>query len=131
MRTSPEAAQRILAPLLAAVDHHFCELGSVIQGLTRLQDDDPNTPLYWFLCKLTADAAERPNWLTCLDTDRHPDGTDPLSAVFLTLHWKDNVRHCRFLDGYALVVHAFFEALSTTSVVLDNYTRFLYRIGER
>lgn len=53
------------------------------------------------------------------------------SAVFLTLYWKDNVRHWRFLDGYAHLVHALFEALPPTSTVLDDYARFLYHIGER
>ena len=131
LRTSPEAAQRVLAPLLATVDRHSYELRFVMQGLTRLQDGDPNTPQYWFLWKLIADAVKRAKWLADLDTDRHPDGRDLLSAVFLTLYWKDDVRHWRFLDGYAHLVHALFEALPTASVVLDNYAGFLYHIGGR
>ena len=131
LRTSREAARRVLAPLLAASDRHSQELKSVMQGLTQLQDADPNTPQYWFLWELIADAVKRANWIARLETDRHPDGTDLLSAVFLTLHWKDDVRHWRFLDGYAHLVHALFEALPTTSIVLDAYARFLYHIGER
>ena len=131
LRTSREAARRVLAPLLAASDRHSHELKSVMQGLTQLQDADPNTPQYWFLWELIADAVKRANWIARLETDRHPDGTDLLSAVFLTLHWKDDVRHWRFLDGYAHLVHALFEALPTTSIVLDAYARFLYHIGER
>ena len=102
-----------------------------MQGLTGLQAADPNTPQYWFLWELIADAVKRAKWIARLDTDRHPDGTDLLSAVFLTLHWEDDVRHWRFLDGYAHLVHALFEALPTTSIVLDDYARFLYHIGER
>ena len=49
LRTLPEAAQRVMAPLLEAVDRHSRELQSVMQGLTGLQDADPNTPQYWFL----------------------------------------------------------------------------------
>ena len=131
LRTFPEAAQRVLAPMLAAVDRHSGELRSVMQGLTGLQDADPNTPQYWFLWELIADAVKSAKWIARLDTDRHPDGTDLLSAVFLTLYWKDDVRHWRFLDGYAHLVHALFEALPTTAIVLDNYARFLYHIGER
>ena len=131
LRTLPEAAREILAPLLATVDRHSRDLKSVMQGLTGLQDADPNTPQYWFLWELIADAVKRAKWIARLDTDRHPDGTDLLSAVFLTLHWKDDVRHWRFLDDYAHLVHALFEALPTTSIVLDNYARFLYHIGER
>ena len=131
LRTSPDAAQRVLAPLLATVDRHSRELKSVMQGLTGLQDADPNTPQYWFLWELIADAVKRAKWIARLDTGRRPDGTDLLSAVFLTLYWKDEVRHWRFLDGYAHLVHALFEALPKTSIVLDDYAGFLYHIGER
>ena len=131
LRTSPEAAQRILAPLLAAVDRHSRELMSVMKGLTRLQDTEPNTQQYWFLWGLVVDAVKGAQWIAHLDTDRHPDGTDLLSAVFLTLDWKDDVRHWRFLDGYAHLVHELFEALPTTSIVFADYARFLYHIGER
>ena len=131
LRTSPEAAEVVLAPLLATVDCHSRELQDVLEGLTGLQDTDPNTPQYWFLWGLIADAVKRAKWIARLDTDRHPDGTELLSAVFLTLHWKDDVRHWRFLDGHAHRVHALFEALPATSIVLDDYARFLYHIGER
>lgn len=131
LRTSPEAAQRVLAPLLAAIDRHSHELQSIMQGLTELQDANPNTPQYWSLWGLIADAVRRARWVAGLDRDRHPDGTDLLSAVFLTLHWKDNVRHWRFLEGYAHLVHELFEALPPTSIVLDNYAGFLYHIGAR
>ena len=131
LRTSPEAAQRVLAPLLAAIDFHSRELQSVMQGLTGLQDANPNTPQYWFLWGLIADAVKRAKWASGLDKDRHSDGTDLLSAVFLTLYWEDNVRHWRFLDGHAHLVHALFEALPPSSIVLDNYAGFLYQIGER
>ena len=131
LRTSPDAAQRILAPLLATVDRHSGELKSVMQGLTGQQDADPNTPQYWFLWELIAHAVKRAKWLARLDTDKHPVGTDLLSAVFLTLYWKDGVRHWRSLDGYEHLVHALFEALPATSAVLYNYAGFLYHIGER
>ncbi len=131
LRTSPEAARQVLAPLLAAIDRHSSELQSVMQGLTGLQETNPNTPQYWFLWGLIADAAKRAKWVSRLDTDRHPEGMDLLAAVFLTLYWKDNVRHWSALDGYAHLVHAFFEALPATSLVLDDYAQFLYHIGER
>jgi hypothetical protein len=54
-----------------------------------------------------------------------------LSAIFLTRWWNDNVRHWRSLEGYAHHVHALFEALPPSSIVLDDYLRFLYHIGER
>ena len=70
-------------------------------------------------------------WSDPVDTDSRPDGKDLLSAVFLTSYWEVDVRHWQFLDGYAHLVHTLFEALPTTSIVLDNYARFLYHIGER
>jgi hypothetical protein len=73
LRTSPEAAQQVLAPLLAAIDRHSRELRSVMQGLTGLQDTDPNTPQYWFLWGLIADAVKRARWVPRLDKDRHPE----------------------------------------------------------
>lgn len=131
LRTTPEAAQQVLAPILGAVDRHSRELQNIMQGVTGLEDSNPNTPQYWFLWGLFAEAVKRANWVPRLDTDRHPDGTELLSAVFLTLYWKDNVLHWRALDGYAHLVHGLFEALPPTSVVLDNYTGFLYHIGAR
>ncbi len=131
LRTSPEAAQRVLAPMLAAVDRHSRELQSIMQGLTGIQDSNPNTPQYWFLWGLFADAVKGAKWVSRLGEDRHADGSDLLSAVFLTSYWKDDVRHWRFLEGYAHLVHALFEALPPTSIVLDDYVHFLYHIGER
>jgi len=131
LRSSPEAAQEVLASVLGAVDRHSRELHTIMQGLTGLQDSNPNTPQYWFLWRLFADAVKRAKWVSRLGDDRHPNGVDLLSAVFLTAFWKDNVRHWRFLDGYAHLVHALFEALPPTSIVLGDYTRFLYHIGQR
>ena len=54
-----------------------------------------------------------------------------LSAIFLTSWWKDDVRHWRSLEGHADQVHALFEALPPSAIVIDDYMRFLYHIGER
>jgi hypothetical protein len=130
LRTSPEAARDILAPILAVIDRHSRELQTIMQGLTGIQDSNPNTAQYWFLWRLFADAVKGAKWIARLD-DRHPQGNELLSAVFLTQYWKDDVRHWRFLEGYAHLVHAFFEGLPPASIVLDDYTRFLFHIGER
>ena len=131
LRTTPEAAQQVLAPILGAVDRHDRELQTIMQGLTGMQDSNPNTPQYWFLWGLVADAVKRAQWVPRLDTDRHPSGSELLSAVFLTAYWKDDVRHWRFLAGYAHLVDLLFEALPPSAIVLDDYTRFLFHIGER
>lgn len=130
IRTTPEAAQIVLAPALGAVDRHSDELKTIMQGLTGIQDGNPNTEQYWFLWGLFAEAVKGAKWVKHLGSE-HPTGSSFLSAMFLTSFWEDHVRHWRFLDGYAHLVHALFEALPPTSIVLDDYTRFLYRIGER
>jgi hypothetical protein len=130
LRTSPDAAREALGPVLGAIDRHSRELQSIMQGLTNIQDSNPNTPQYWFLWGLLADAIKRAKWVPHLG-DEHPDGGELLSAIFLTAYWRDDVRHWRFLDGYARLVHELFESLPPTSIVLDNYVRFLYHIGEK
>src|SRR5262249_10259659 len=55
LRTSPEAARDILAPILAVIDRHSRELQTIMQGLTGIQDSNPNTAQYWFLWRLFAD----------------------------------------------------------------------------
>jgi hypothetical protein len=131
LRTSPEAARDLLAPLLATIDRHSRELHHVMQGLTGLQDRNPNTPQYWFLWGLFSNAIKEAKWLARLGDDRYVEGVDLLAAVFLTLYWKDNVRHWRYLDGYAERVPGLFEVLPPAAVVLENYVRFLWHIGRR
>ncbi|MCU1347709.1 MAG: hypothetical protein JWO56_739, partial [Acidobacteria bacterium] len=131
LRTSPEAAREVLAPLLATIEGHSRELASVMHGLTGVQDRNPSTARYWFLWELIATALRGAKWVSRLDADRYWTGSELLSAVFLTQNWNDGVRHWRFLEGYAHLVHALFEALPATSTVLHDYTRFLYKIGER
>ncbi|MGH7865128.1 MAG: AAA family ATPase, partial [Candidatus Binataceae bacterium] len=91
LRTSADAAREVLAPVLGAVDRHSRELQSIMQGLTGIQDTNPNTVQYWLLWELFADTVKRAKWVAHLG-DEHPDGTELLSAVFLTAFWKDNVR---------------------------------------
>jgi hypothetical protein len=130
LRTSPEVARIVTAPLLDAIDNYSHELQSFLQGLTGRQDSNPNTPQYWFLWRLFSDAVKRANWVPHLGDD-HPIGGDLLSAIFLTAFWKDSVRHWRYLEGYAYLIHDLFEALPQSSIVLDNYVQFLYHIGEQ
>lgn len=130
MRTTSESAMEVLRPILDAIDRHPREIHSIFEGLTVIEDRRPNTPLYWFLWGAFADAVKRAKWVSRLN-DRHPTGEEMLSAIFLTRWWKDNVRHWRSLEGYAHHVHALFEALPPLSIVLDDYVRFLYHIGEQ
>jgi hypothetical protein len=130
MRTTSASALDVLRPILDAIDRHPREIHWIIRGLTVIEDSWPNTPQYWFLWEIFADAVKRAKWASRLN-DEHPSGSEMMSAIFLTSGWKDNVRHWRSLEGYAHHVHALFEALPPLSIVLDDYVRFLYHIGEQ
>jgi len=130
MRTASASALDVLRPVLDAIDRHPREIHSIVQGLTGIEDSRPNTPHYWYLWGLFADGVKRAKWVFRLN-DEHPSGSEMLSAIFLTSWWKDNVRHWRSLEGHAHHVHALFEALPPSAIVLDDYTRFLYHVGEQ
>lgn len=130
MRVPDVHAAQVLQPLLGAVDSHPREIHNVIQGLTSSEDRNPNTKQYWFLWNLFAERVKHAKWLAHLEGE-HPYGSGVLSTIFLTAYWKDDVRHWRSLEGYALNVDSLFNALPQVSIVLDSYARFLYHIGER
>jgi hypothetical protein len=130
MRTPLESAHEVLRPVVEAIDRHPREIHSIVQGLTGVEAGNPNTPQYWSLWGLFADGVRRAKWVSRLN-DEHPSGGEMLAAIFLTSYWKDDVRHWRSLEGYAHHVHALFEVLPPSAIVLDDYVRFLYHIGER
>jgi len=130
MQTSADAASSILQPVLDAVDRHPREIHWVVQGLTGVEDREPNTQQFWYLWGLFADSIRRATWVARLD-DVHPAGDEMVFAIFLGSWWKEEVRHWRSLDGYAHHVHSLFEDLPPCSVVLDDYVRFLYHVGEQ
>lgn len=130
MRTTRASALQVLGTVLDAVERHPREISHIVEGLTAIEDGSPNTAQYWYLWGLFADGVKQASWIAGLD-DEHPSGSDMLSAIFLTSFWKADVTHWRSLEGYAYHVHELFEALPPSSVVLDDYARFLYHIGEQ
>jgi hypothetical protein len=98
--------------------------------MTWAEDREPNPQQYWYIWTLFADCVTHAGWLTGLDRE-HPWGSEMLSAMFLTYGWNDNVRHWPSVEGYAHNVHELFEFLPATAVVLDDYLRFLYHVGEQ
>jgi hypothetical protein len=129
MRASYESAKSIVEPLLIGIEHHPREIHWIIQGLTRIEDHSPNTPHYWRLWELFANRVRGASWVPGLSAD-HAIGSEVLSAIFLSSWWKENTRHWGSLEGHAHHVHALYEALPPSWVVLDRYVRFLYHIGE-
>lgn len=127
----PEAeAKAILQPLLDAVDRHPDEVDSVVRNLTNREDRDPATARFWFLWRLFAERLVIATWLPNVDSPYH-SVTQYVSAVFLAVGWKDNVRHWRSVAGYAHLVDDLFERLPVSAAVVHRYLLFLYHIGEQ
>ena len=128
MRAAPEHVERVLRPIVEAVDHHPDEVDDIVHGFTVEEDRRPNTSQYWFLWGLFAAAVKRARWLAWLDRDR-PTGDGMLAAIFMTYGWKQEARHWKTLEGYAHHVDALFEALPRVAIVLESYLAFLYHVG--
>jgi hypothetical protein len=130
MRTTPEASSRIIQPLLKAVDANSREVYWFVRGIAGEEDRDRNTAQFWTLWQMFADEIRNASWLADID-DEHSRGGELLSAIFLGLSWKEDVRHWGSLEGNDHRIHALFENLPPSATVLENYARFLYDIGER
>ncbi len=130
LRAAGPHAATIIEPILNATDRHPKEVHWFVQGLIEVEDRRPNTLQFWSLWKLFADKVRSATWLATID-EEHPTGGEMISAMFLGSWWKDAVRHWRSLEGHAAHVHALFEDLPACSIVLDDYVRFLYHVGEQ
>ena len=130
LRTSLEVATSILQPILDAIDRHPREVHGILRELIDFENCEPNTAQFWSLWKLFADKVRCAQWLAQID-DRHTNGTEMVSAIFLGNLPKKEIRHWSSLDGNSNHVHALFEDLPPSSTVLDAYVRFLYDIGEQ
>jgi energy-coupling factor transporter ATP-binding protein EcfA2 len=130
LRTTTTGAISIIKPILSAIDHHPDKVYWILIGLIGIEDRQPNTPQFWLLWELFADRVRSATWLGGIDNE-HAWGTQMMSAIFLGYWWKDDVRHWRSLEGYASHIHALFDDLPASSIVLDDYLRFLDSIGEQ
>jgi hypothetical protein len=130
IHTSPSTAGTVLEPILEKVERHPREIHWLVRGLTSVEDREPNTAQFWFVWQLFAERVRQARWVSRLK-DEYSTGNEMVSAIFLGSWWKEDVRHWRSLEGYSHHVHALFEALPPSSIVLDDYVRFLYHIGER
>ena len=96
-----------------------------------VEEGEPNTERFWFVWELFADSLRRARWLARLGAGDRQHGSEMVSAIFLGSSWREDVRHWKSLDGYEHHVHALFEDLPLSSIVLDTYVGFLCHIGER
>jgi hypothetical protein len=130
LKVEPDAAARILAPIVDAMDEHPRNVSSALQGIIFKEDRQHTVARYWAIWKLFAARIRQAHWLARIDNE-HPHGGEMLAVIFMTQYWKDDVRHWRTLEGHAHLVHELFDSLPPSSTVLDNYLRFLYHIGDQ
>lgn len=130
LRADAPVAATILQPILEAVDHHPKEVERIVKGLIFAEDACPNTSQFWMLWSLFKDRIGRAPWMRHIDGE-YSDGRELLSAIFLGIWWKDDLRHWRGLDGNIGRVDALFESLPASARVLDQYVRFLHHVGEK
>lgn len=130
LKVESDVAERILKPIVDAMDEHPRNVCSTLQGIIGKEDRRQTIGRYWAIWKLFAARLRQSDWLARID-DEHPHGGEMLAVIFMTQYWKDDVRHWRSLEGHAHLVNELFETLPPSSTVLDNYVRFLYHIGEQ
>ena len=130
LQTTPGVAQAVLQPILDTVDRDPRDLHMFVRGLTIAEDQQPNTPQFWFVWDLFAQRIRRAAWVARV-AERYATGDELISAIFLGSWWKEDVRHWHPLEGNAQRVDRLFVDLPPSSTVLDDYVRFLYHIGER
>lgn len=130
LKVPGDAAENILEPILSAIDRRPKEISYIIQGAVGYEDRLQRPAEFWHIWELFAERIKSAAWLTDIDRE-HADGAPVLASIFLTEYWKKETRHWRSLEGYAYHVDRLFEALPPSASVLDNYTRFLYHIGEQ
>jgi len=130
MRAPLDMAKATLQPFLQAVHNPPRELHDFIEGLLLVEDREPNTKQFWTIWTWFADRAKSASWLPHVD-DRYSTGSEVINSLFLGTMWKEEVRHWRSLEGYAHHLHALFDELPPSSVLLDAYVRFLYHVGEQ
>jgi hypothetical protein len=122
-------SQRPVKPILGAVARHPREVGRIIEGLTIEEDKKHTKNHYWSLWKLFAKEVKRAPWLLQLD-HRYPTGHEVLTAILLASNWKEDARTWRSLEGHFHLVDQLFTELPLVPIVLDDYLRFLYYVGE-
>lgn len=130
LRAAEADTATIIVPIVNAVDRHPGKIHWFVQGLIGVEDRQPKTSQFWSLWKLFADKVRCTDWLANID-EEHPTGGELISAMFLGSWWKEGVRHWRSLEGHAGHIHSLFEDLPPCSIVLDDYVRFLYHVGEQ
>lgn len=131
LQVSAEDAQFVLEPILAEVERNPREVSRFVRGLTSAEDSLFRPGNFWAIWEQFASRIQNSRLIEKIDDSRYYSGDELMSSIFLGSWWKDEVRHWRSLDGYVERIHKLFLALPPSAVILDDYVRFLYHIGEQ
>ena len=123
-------ALTICEPLLAAVDEHPDKVAHFIEHLALSEDQAESETPFWEIWQAFADRLCEASWVKKLDS-RHAMGVELLNKIFLSLPWKEGVRHWRRLEGQASRIDTLAKRLPVSAALLRAYCRFLYHIGEQ
>lgn len=126
LRIPDDKALNIIRPIIDAIDSHPDRVSEILLELIDAESHQSNTPQFWLLWMEFAECVRRASWID----DDQAVGTKIMSAVFLRPQWKEEVRHWKSLEGYAKKVDELFKNLPRSSIVLNNYIKFLYYLGK-
>jgi len=128
LRVVADAALLVVQPLVQMAERHPREASSFVRDLVVAEDHAPApTTNFWLIWARFAEAVRTAQWLSRID-EEHARGRELLGAVLLSSGWKDDARDWKSLAGHD-DVRQFFESLPPSAAALEDYARFLYRIG--
>lgn len=130
LKISTEQVPKILKPILDAIERHPRFTSNILLGIVGIEDRVQQTERFWAIWQLFADKVREADWLSSLET-KYSQGREMLAAIFLTKYWKNNINDWQSLAGYSDCIYHLFEDLPPSSLVLDNFVRFLYYIGAK
>ena len=118
-------------PLLDAIDDQPDKVADFLESLIKVADEEyPQTTCFWNIWSEVATRTLNSLWLSGLSNSRSK-GVTLIRRTFLNLHWRDDLRHWRGLDGHAEEVNELAVELPATPPVLESYLCYLFRIGEQ
>ena len=131
LRLPFERAVLCCQPLLDTIDDQPDKVADFLESLVKVADEEyPQTTCFWNIWNVVATRTLNSLWLSGLSNSRSK-GVTLIRRVLLNLHWQDDLRHWRGLDGHEEEVSRLAVKLPATPPVLESYLCYLFRIGER
>lgn len=117
-------------PFLDAVEEHPEEVDTFIDFLITQEDlSSSEKSCFWHIWKALADRVVEATWLASIGSD-YSRGSDLVDKMLFRMHWNEDIRHWKRLDGHEQEVDDFIIRLPASPAVLLAYSYYLYSIGE-